>query len=110
MTLTAPRDWTQAGVVNLSLWFRGNSDNAVEPLYVAISNTTGAPAVMAYEDLNAARAFIWTQWVIPLQDFVDQDIDLDNVDKIAIGVGSKAGAATGGSGTMYIDDIRLYRP
>jgi hypothetical protein len=110
MILTAPRDWTQAGVVNLSLWFRGKSDNAVEPLYVAISNPTGAPAVMACEDQNAARAFIWKQWVIPLQDFADQGINLGNVDKIAIGVGSKAGAATGGSGTMYIDDIRLYRP
>jgi hypothetical protein len=31
------------------------------------------------------------------------------VDKIAIGLGSKGGAAVGGSGTMFIDDIRLYR-
>ena len=109
MTLTALRDWTQAGVVNLSLWFRGKSDNALEPLYVAISNTTGAPAVMACEDLNAAQAFIWRQWVIPLQAFADQGINLGDVDKIAIGAGSKAGTATGGSGTLYIDDIRLIR-
>jgi hypothetical protein len=32
------------------------------------------------------------------------------VDTIAIGLGSKGGAAAGGSGTMYIDDIALYRP
>jgi hypothetical protein len=45
-----------------------------------------------------------------LQVFSDQGIDLTNVDKIAIGVGTKAGAAaSGGSGTMYIDDIRLNR-
>jgi hypothetical protein len=32
------------------------------------------------------------------------------VDKVAIGLGSKSGmAVTGGSGTVYIDDIRLYR-
>jgi hypothetical protein len=31
------------------------------------------------------------------------------VDKIAIGLGNKGGAASGGSGTMFIDDIRLYR-
>jgi len=37
-------------------------------------------------------------------------IDLNNVDKIAIGLGSKGGAAAGGTGMMYIDDIRLYRP
>jgi hypothetical protein len=46
-----------------------------------------------------------------LQAFADQGIDLINVDKIAIGLGGKSGmASAGGSGTMYIDDIRLYRP
>ena len=110
MTLTAPRDWTQAGIAELSLWFRGKSGNATEPLYVAVSNTTGVPAVVAHEDLNAAQALLWKQWVIPLQAFGDQGIDLTVVDKIAIGVGSKAGAAPGGSGTLYIDDIRLYQP
>jgi len=110
MTLTAPRDWTQAGVAELSLWFRGISDNAPEPLYVAISNTAGAPAVVAHEDLNAAQARTWKQWVIPLQAFADQGINLTNVDKIAIGLGTKAGmVAPGGTGTVYIDDIRLYR-
>jgi len=32
------------------------------------------------------------------------------VDKLAIGLGAKSGVAgTGGSGTIYIDDIRLHR-
>lgn len=44
----------------------------------------------------------------PLQAFVDQGINLTDVDKNAIGLGSQGGAATGGSGTMYFDDIRLY--
>jgi hypothetical protein len=44
-----------------------------------------------------------------LQAFADQGINLTNVNKIAIGLGSKAGPATGGTGTMYIDDIRLYQ-
>jgi len=39
LTLTTLRDWTTAGVGELSLWFRGASDNAAEPLYVAISNS-----------------------------------------------------------------------
>ena len=110
MTLTAPRDWTKAGVAELSLWFRGISDNAAEPIYAAISNSGGAPAVVAHEDLSAAQERTWKQWVIPLQAFADQGINLTNVNKIAIGVGSKAGAAIGGSGTMFIDDIRLCRP
>jgi hypothetical protein len=110
MTLTAPRDWTLGGVVELSLWFRGASGNAADPLYVAISNSAGAPAVAAQDDLNAATVLSWTQWRIPLQAFADQGINLGNVDKIAIGLGSKSGmASAGGSGTLYIDDIRLYR-
>ena len=110
MTLTMPRDWTIAGVEELSLWFRGGSANAAEPMYVAISNSTGAPAIVAHDAADAAQAPGWRKWVIPLQAFADQGINLANVDKIAIGLGSKGGAASGGTGTMYIDDIRLYRP
>ena len=110
-TLTAPRDWTQAGVAELSLWFRGASDNATESLYIALANSAGAPAVVAYDNSEAALTREWTQWIIPLQAFADQGIILTNVDKIAIGLGSKSGmAVVGGSGTIYIDDIRLYQP
>ena len=109
MTLTVLRDWTAASVSELSLWFRGASDSAAEPLYIAISNSAGAPAIVANDDPGAVAVRSWTQWSIPLQAFTDQGINLSNVDKIAIGVGSIGGAAAGGSGTMYIDDIRLYR-
>ncbi|MFC1633350.1 LamG-like jellyroll fold domain-containing protein [Planctomycetota bacterium] len=110
LTLTATRDWTAEGVAELSLWFRGSSANAAEPMYVAVSNAAGAPAVVAHEDPGAAMIGAWTQWRTPLQAFTDQGINLTNVDKIVVGLGSKGGAAAGGSGTMYIDDIRLYRP
>ena len=89
----------------------GIASNAAEPLYVAVSNASGAPAVVAHENPAAATIETWTEWRIPLQEFADQGINLTNVDKIAIGLGSKSGmASAGGSGTMYIDDIRLYRP
>ncbi|MEJ2703455.1 MAG: LamG domain-containing protein [Sedimentisphaerales bacterium] len=108
MTLTT-RDWTAAGVDTLSLWFRGNSANAADPLYVAISNSTGSPAVAANTDPGAATTSAWTQWRVPLQTFADQGINLSNVDKLAIGLGSKSGmSVVGGTGTVYIDDIRLY--
>ena len=111
LTLTTPRDWTAEDVGQLSLWFRGSFANAAEPFYTAIANRTGGPAVVAHGDANAAQVRSWTQWVIPLQAFADQGIDLTDVDEISIGLGTKAGAAaSGGSGTMYIDDIRLYRP
>jgi hypothetical protein len=111
MMLSATRDWTQANVAELSLWYRGSSGNAGEPLYVAISNSAGAPAVVACDDSDAATTRIWTQWRIPLQTFADQGINLSNVDQIAVGLGDKSGlTSAGGSGTMYIDDIRLYQP
>ena len=109
LTLTAPRDWTEEGVAELSLWYRGSATNAPEPLYVAVSNAAGAPAVAAHADVNAAQTGRWTRWMIPLQVMADQGIDLTDVDKIAVGLGSKGGVAAGGTGTMYIDDIALYR-
>jgi hypothetical protein len=110
MTLTAPRDWTMAGVAELSVWVRGGSANAPEPMYAAISNTAGGSAIVAHDNSEAATTSGWRQWIIPLQSFADQGINLGNVDKIAIGLGSKGGAAVGGTGTVYIDDIRLYQP
>jgi hypothetical protein len=53
----------------------------------------------------------WTKWSIPLQHLADRGIDLSDVDRLTIGVGSKSGLTTpGGTGTMYFDDIRLYQP
>ena len=110
-TLTAQRDWTEKGVAELSLWFHGDSANAAEPLYVAIANAGGALAVVVYEDPAAAMIDIWTPWVIPLQAFADQGINLTNVDRIAIGLGTKGNMTVpGGSGKMYFDDIRLNQP
>jgi hypothetical protein len=113
LTLTSPRNWTTAGVSELSLWIRGASGNAAEPLYMAISNPPGAdraPALVAHDDPDAATAGTWREWRISLSAFADQGINLSNVDKISIGLGSKSGlASAGGSGTMFIDDIRLYR-
>jgi hypothetical protein len=111
LTLTALRDWTVSGVGELSLWLQGDSANADEPLYVALANTAGAPAIVANDDSEVAKARGWRRWIIPLQAFSDQGINLTNVDQIAVGLGSRSGmAVVGGSGTMYIDDIRLYRP
>ena len=89
----------------------GIVSNAAEPMYVELSNANGTLAIVAHEDPAAATFDIWTEWVIPLQAFADQGMNLADVDSIAIGLGSKAGTVTaGGSGTMYFDDIRLNRP
>jgi len=89
----------------------GIVSNDTEPLYVALYNSTGTPAVVYHDDPAAANIDTWTEWIIPLQAFADPGINLTNVDRIAIGLGTQGNMATpGGSGKMYIDDIRLYRP
>ena len=67
---------------------------------------------MVYNDSpNATQRGAWTQWVIPLQAFADQGVNLANVTSIMIGFGTRGNTTiAGGTGKMYFDDIRLYRP
>jgi hypothetical protein len=102
LTLDYPRDWTEDSVGVLSIWFRGNTDNAAETLYVTLNGS----AVVNHENPNAAQRNSWTEWTIDLQAFADQGINLTNVDTITLGLRS----VTGGAGIMYFDDIRLYVP
>ncbi len=106
LTLTYPRDWTENGVTTLTIWFRGVSDNAAETLYVALNGS----AVVNHENPDAAQVTAWTEWTIDLQAFADQGVNLANVNTISLGLGNKNNPLAGGSGTMYLDDIRLYPP
>jgi len=106
MTLTYPRDWTERGVTTLTIWFRGNSDNAAEPMYVALNGS----AVVYHDNPSAAQIGTWTKWNIDLRAFADQGVNLANVNRIALGLGNKKSPVAGGSGTMYFDDIGLYPP
>ena len=106
LTLTYPRDWTEDGVGILSIWFRGNSDNAAEQMYVALNDS----AVVNHDNPDAAKAGSWTEWTIDLQAFADQGVNLTNVNTMTIGFGNRNNPTAGGAGMMYFDDIRLYKP
>lgn len=108
-TFDTPMNWTQHDVAQLSVWYHGDPCNVAEPMYVAIANSTGSPAVVYNDDPNLITT-TWIEWIIPLQAFVEQGVNLSHVNNIAIGLGTKGNTATvGGSGVVYIDDIRLYR-
>ncbi|MBC8470992.1 MAG: hypothetical protein H8D56_16090 [Planctomycetes bacterium] len=105
LTLTSNRDWTINGINTLTIWFRGNSDNASETLYVALNGN----AAVNHDNPDAAQINKWTQWNIDLQIFADQSVNLANVNSITLGLGNRNNPIAGGSGMMYFDDIRLYR-
>ena len=89
----------------------GIFNNDPEQLYVAVSNIAGDPAVVIHDDPAAATIDTWTEWIIPLQNFANQGINLTDVDRIAIGLGTRGNMTVpGGWGKIFIDDIRLYRP
>jgi hypothetical protein len=94
-TFQDAQDWTTSGVKTLVLFFRGNTGNAAGQLYVKINSTK----VTYPGDAAILTGLVWKQW---------------NVDLAAIG-GIKAvktmtiGMTGSGTGTLYFDDIRLYK-
>jgi len=105
-TLDSMRDWTRQGVGVLTIRFMGDAANAAEQIYVALNDS----AVINHDNPDAALITDWTEWNINLQAFVDQGVDLTNVNTITLGLGNKTNPQPGGSGIMYFDDIRLYAP
>ncbi len=100
------RNWTRDGVVTLTMFYYGDAANANEPMYVALNGS----AVVTNDDPDAALVTEWTRWDIPLQLFADQGLNLANVSSISLGFGRKNNPVAGGSGFVFFDDIRLYRP
>jgi hypothetical protein len=90
LTLTSNRDWTVNGVDTLTIWFRGESANTTETLYVTLNGS----ASVDNDNPDAALATGWTEWNTPLQAFADQGVNLANVTSITIGLRSGSGGST----------------
>jgi hypothetical protein len=94
-TFAAPQNWTKAGIQTLVLYFHGSAGNTGQ-LYVKVNGSK-----VVYEgdaaDIQRAR---WKQWNI---DLASLGVNLQNVTTMGIGLDGN-----GASGTLYIDDIRLY--
>ena len=95
LTLDGMKNWTAGGAKTLVVWFRGEVGNGTPQLYAKINSTridyTGSTASLG--------APMWKQWNIDLTSVAAAR----NVSSLSLGV---SGA---GSGTIYFDDIRLYR-
>jgi len=95
LTFAAPQDWTQHGFTTLVLFFRGQLSNSPAPVYVKINDTK-----VSFNNGAAATALpVWKQWNIPL---TVAGVNFKSVKSLAIGVEGS------GTGTLFVDDIRLY--
>jgi hypothetical protein len=94
-TFQSPQDWTKHGFTTLVLSFRGQASNSPAPIYVKINDTK-----VPFNSGAAATALpLWKQWNIPL---TVAGVNFKSVKSLTIGV---EGA---GTGTLFVDDIRLY--
>ncbi len=95
---TVPGGWNDQDI--------GIISNSSEPMYVILNGS----AVIYHDVPNASQIRDWAQWEFPLQRFADLGVNLRQVNSFGIGFGNRSNPQAGGAGTMYIDDIRLYRP
>jgi len=103
-----PQDWN-AGVRALEIWFKGKASNMVVPFYMTFTDTSGHSAKVFYNDPNAITRECWQIWDIDLQNAADQGVNLNTINNVAIGFGSYTSPVTSGSGSIYLDDMRLYQ-
>jgi len=103
---TSPQNWTRNNVKALTLYFYGAGANAAEQLYVALEDNASHVKVVNYPDPEAVRVAGWQEWNIELTQFAG--VNLAAVKKMYIGLGNRTSPKVGGTGTIYIDDIRVY--
>jgi len=82
--------------------------NSREDLYVAIQDSTGRIAVVTHPDPAAVNATTWAEWKVPLGSFAG--VNLAEVGKVYLGIGDRQDPVAGGSGRLFLDDLRLTKP
>ncbi len=93
--LTLAQNWTEAGAATFVLYFHGAEGNTGQ-LYVKVD---GSKVVYGGDAGDIAKVE-WKQCNI---DLASLGAGLQNVTKLVIGIDGN-----GASGTLYVDDIRLY--
>ncbi|MHC4593953.1 MAG: LamG domain-containing protein [Planctomycetota bacterium] len=95
-TFAVGQNWTQASVATLVLYFHGAEGNTGQ-LYLKVDDSK----VVYDGDAGDIAKVEWKQWNI---DLASLGAGVQNVTKLGIGIdGNDA------TGTLYVDDIRLYR-
>ncbi len=81
--------------------------NAPDDLYVTVGDSDGKMATVVHPDPGAVNVMAWTQWTVPLTDFIG--VDLSRVRRMYVGVSGRESEVPPGTGRIYIDDIRVLK-
>jgi hypothetical protein len=82
----------------------GIKSNVAAPLYVTLQDSSQNTSTVTNPDPNAVLNPAWQEWDIPLSDFAG--VYKNAITKLTVGVGTRSVT----TGTIYVDDIRLYLP
>jgi len=85
-----------------------NPGNDTAPLYVTLADSSGKSATVTHPDPAAINATEYTEWNIPLTSFAG--VSPTGISTLRIGIGNRQNPTPGGTGRIYIDDIRVTRP
>ena len=102
------QDWTVHDVNTLVLYFRGRTLNSPDRLYVALEDASRHRAVVDFPEADkSVVAARWTAWRIPLSEFAG--VDPARIQKMSVGLRARDDQGPGGTGLIYVDDIRVIR-
>jgi hypothetical protein len=79
--------------------------NSPADLYVTVADSAGNMAVVVNPDSGVVTSLAWTEWKIPLSRF--EGVNLSQIERMSLGIGSCTTPTPDGSGRLYIDDIML---
>jgi hypothetical protein len=82
----------------------GIKSNIAAPLYVTLQDSSQNTATVTNPDPNIVLSTAWQAWDIPLSSFAG--VYKNAITKLTVGVGTHSVS----TGTIYVDDIRLYLP
>ena len=105
-TFASPQDWDDNAWVALQINFRGDENNDPETMFITLSDGSNT-ATVTNSDPCVTTDYQWQAWDVALAPFGDAGVDLGNITSLEIGFGD--GVSPGGTGTMYFNDILLYR-
>jgi len=82
--------------------------NSPDILYVAVQDASKT-VTLTHPDENAVLQTTWQRWTIDLASLQSQGLNLKAIKKMSIGIGDRKNPQPDGTGTVYIDDIRLTK-